>query len=392
MSDQPKRPSQPPIFWITIVGGAIGLSLGLIRFGDRLDILVPVIGITLAVVLLIIGGFALSIRGREKRLAAAFPDAIHVPIVVGYELASASQQVAKILGDQRIALRPSTYAALAFDSEGVHVASGGSDAFGLIPSNLVEIKGIGRSLLGVRETISLTLLVATESGDVEFEFVPTRMIGVIPRALSRADFVSLFEKLLPVIPGKEVKERREAARPKAPALTPDLAAQLARVAPSHDGTLQYFPCQVTLRSGEVLPRVCFAEQSRLRAHWGDDPRGNTVDPREVVAIEESPYRMPQRFADELYEVGESGMGYLIFTMRLRDGRALPYMTGNALDFPEWPDGVTPEDVVAVEPHVGREHFVERNSTTGHGVAHHMWCLYSNTEEPTPSAELPAPGS
>jgi hypothetical protein len=60
--------------------------------------------------------------------------------------------------------------------------------------------------------------------------------------------------------------------------------------------------------------------------------------------------LPARFANILYEAGESGMGYCAFSVELRDHRRLYFVTGNAVDFLNWPEGVLPDDVIGVTPH------------------------------------------
>lgn len=157
-------------------------------------------------------------------------------------------------------------------------------------------------------------------------------------------------------------------------LTADLAAQLERVETSHDRSFRYAPCSVTLRSGEVLPRVYVAEEAAYLGFWGDDPSRPMVDLAEVEIITESPERLPAELADEVYAVGESGMGYVVFTVRLRDGREVPFSTGNAVDFLDWPTNVSALDAVAVMPNTGREFFIERDGGGRRG-ADYLWCLY-----------------
>jgi hypothetical protein len=119
--------------------------------------------------------------------------------------------------------------------------------------------------------------------------------------------------------------------------------------------------------------VYISEESTYIGRWGDDPSRPMVDIRDVAVITESTERLPAPLADEVYAAGESGMGYRIFTVHLRDGGSIPFLTGNAVDFPDWPVNVDPLNAVGVEPHVGREFFVE----PGHGRrdALYLWCLY-----------------
>jgi hypothetical protein len=159
----------------------------------------------------------------------------------------------------------------------------------------------------------------------------------------------------------------------APELSAELADQLARVPASRDGLLHYAPCLVRLRSGEVLPRVYVVEEQAFLRMWGNDPKRRMLDLRDIATIQDSPVRLPARFANEIYDAHESGMGYFIFTLVLNDGRRLPFLTGNAVDFPNWPAGVGPGDVVSVEPHVGRDELSSTGSATR--PADYLWCLH-----------------
>jgi hypothetical protein len=162
----------------------------------------------------------------------------------------------------------------------------------------------------------------------------------------------------------------------APRLSPELAAQLERVPTSADREFRYAPCRVQLKSGETLPRVYLADEASYLQLWGNDPGRSMIDIADVVAIEESRDRLPARLANDLYEAGEAGMGYLIFTVVLRDGRSIPFLVGNAVDFLDWPSDASPSDAVAVEPHVGREFFAPGDGS-GRGSADYLWCLYSS---------------
>lgn len=162
-----------------------------------------------------------------------------------------------------------------------------------------------------------------------------------------------------------------------PELSDELADQLARVPTSRDGMLDYAPCLVRLRSGEVHRRVYVVEEKAFLALWGNDPKRPMLDIRDIAAIEDSPVRLPARFANEIYDAHESGMGYFIFTLVLKGGRRLPYLTGNAVDFPDWPEGVSPGEVVGAEPHVGRDELSSKGAPTR--SADYLWCLYGDGE-------------
>lgn len=86
--------------------------------------------------------------------------------------------------------------------------------------------------------------------------------------------------------------------------------------------------------------------------WPWDDRGKRYLPlTEIADLEESPYRLPPALASALYRAGESGMGYYSFTMIMRDGRQIPCVTGDAVDFPCLPPGTTFRDVLDVRPDI-----------------------------------------
>ncbi|MGN6502419.1 MAG: hypothetical protein ACTHKX_05880, partial [Pseudolysinimonas sp.] len=164
MSDSPKRAGQPPVFWVSL--GAAVLAIGLLitriaMFGGQGGAVALGIAIGIAIVALIIVFFVWNVRSGIRSVAEAFPHAIHIPTTVGSELAAASRRVAHGIGDDDIRMSPSTYAALAIDSEGVHVASDHSAEYGLIPADRITVAGYGRSLLGSRMMTSLVLHVTT---------------------------------------------------------------------------------------------------------------------------------------------------------------------------------------------------------------------------------------
>jgi hypothetical protein len=166
-----------------------------------------------------------------------------------------------------------------------------------------------------------------------------------------------------------------------PEIPRHLLEELLRVQPSKDRGLEYRPCRARLRSGEVYDRVYVVEAGAYIRYWGvwpwEDRGKRALSITEVAHIEESPVRLPARLANTLYKAGESGMGYCLFTIVLRDGRRLPYATGNAVDFLDLPPDVRPEMVTRVLPHVGREHFQGRTPAPHTTGAPYYWCLYRN---------------
>lgn len=158
-----------------------------------------------------------------------------------------------------------------------------------------------------------------------------------------------------------------------PALSSDLERQLAGIEPSGDRSIEYRPCAVVLADGAVHERVYVQDAQSYISLWGvwpeDDPGKRSIDVSQVVAIRDSPDRLPAAVARQVYESGESGMGYTIFTLMFRDGTARAYVTGSAIDFVTFPAGKTAKDIVSVVPHRGRE-----ESPFSDPIAY-AWCLY-----------------
>jgi hypothetical protein len=158
--------------------------------------------------------------------------------------------------------------------------------------------------------------------------------------------------------------------PRSGRLPPALRIQLAKVQPSRDRCLEYFPCRVQLHSGIEFDRVYVVEQSAYLRYWGEYPsHDQRVDIGSVRSMDESPFRLPARFANAIYAAFESGMGYYVFTVIFRDGSQQAYITGDAIDFIEYPAGKSLADVEAVVPHAGRDQNPVRVPT-------YRWCLYS----------------
>ena len=82
--------------------------------------------------------------------------------------------------------------------------------------------------------------------------------------------------------------------------------------------------------------------------------------------------MPAKLATKLYEAGESGMGYEIFTLRMKSNEEFVFVTNNVVDFPDLPEGFTTSDIKSVFPHKGREHAMGTSHRRG---ADFQWCFY-----------------
>jgi hypothetical protein len=165
--------------------------------------------------------------------------------------------------------------------------------------------------------------------------------------------------------------------PDVPPLSSDLRAQLDAVRASRNGSFYQHPCSVTLRSGQILDRVYVEDVRKYIDSWGWDAAREYISVGDVVAISASPVALPVEFAEKIYKAGESGMGYFIFTLVMKNGTRLPFMTGGAVDFPNWPPGAVPGDVVDALPHEGRSVFAGRGHGATESGAAYSWCLYAD---------------
>jgi hypothetical protein len=159
-----------------------------------------------------------------------------------------------------------------------------------------------------------------------------------------------------------------------PVLEGRLLQEILAVEPSRDGELVYRPCCVEVESGQLIDRVYFAEAFSWHKHWGvwplDDPGKSSFSIARVKRIFSSPSRFPALLANKLYRGGETSMGGTSFALILRDGRRIPVLTGNAVDFPEYPPEVKPSDIVDVI------HGYNEISASRIGTANYYWCLYT----------------
>ena len=153
--------------------------------------------------------------------------------------------------------------------------------------------------------------------------------------------------------------------------------KLAQIEPSESYGLKYYPCRVTLTDGRQVDHVYVVEQEPYSKIWGvypeDDSGKSSVLIEGVADLEESPSRLPPALANKLYEAGECGMGYTIFTVVFKDGSRQSFVTGNAVDFISFPECKKRGDIQDVLPHEGRK------SPDLVDAPDYFWCIYSGVE-------------
>lgn len=160
-----------------------------------------------------------------------------------------------------------------------------------------------------------------------------------------------------------------------PEIDGQLLSAINVVEPSFDGVCHYRPCTIELAAGDRVERVLCVRADEYRQAWGPGGHGRGIDPTNIRGVTESKLRLPARFANRLYEVGESGMGYVIYTIVLCDGRKLPRCTGNVVDFPALPRDISSEDIQDVVPGVGHPEWRNREPTARESSATHGWFVY-----------------
>ena len=162
-----------------------------------------------------------------------------------------------------------------------------------------------------------------------------------------------------------------------PIIRPELYRQLIKVEPSIAEGIEYRPCRVTLKDGISNDFVYVVEAAPYIKYWGvwptEDRAKHALDLRDVSEIQDSPFRLPAKLATTLYKQGESGMGYTIFTLILKDGSRLACATGNAVDFPT--QDVRTYEIVDVIPHEGRREVEEHSHDPRWRPPAYAWCLY-----------------
>lgn len=163
-------------------------------------------------------------------------------------------------------------------------------------------------------------------------------------------------------------------RPRYATLSALLREDLAKVEPSCDGQMTYYPCRVILDCGVALDAVYLAPELPYLRHWGmypEDDKGRLwISLEWVQELEASPFRLPATFASQLYQHGQSGVGYFIFTILFFDGTQQTCISGSALDFVQYPPGKGPSDVMGVLPYEGKKRAEMVKAPR------YFWCLYS----------------
>jgi hypothetical protein len=154
-----------------------------------------------------------------------------------------------------------------------------------------------------------------------------------------------------------------------PIIAPVLFDELLQVVPSVMDKFEYRPCIVEDVDGSIIDRVYVVEAISFALYWGLGPKWPHVSISKIAHIRNSPTRLPVALANKLYELGETNMGGVVFTIVIIDGRKAHGVSGNAVDFLNYPPGIEPKDVVDVLH--GKSEGFERFAS-----ANYQWCLYA----------------
>jgi hypothetical protein len=159
-----------------------------------------------------------------------------------------------------------------------------------------------------------------------------------------------------------------------PKLRQNLRESISRIVPSAVGGVNYYPVTALTIDSSRIDCVYMVEANQYYRQWGvwpeEDRQKRSVDINEVTTITISVKRLPWKFAEKVYDAGESGMGYHVFTIVFEDGTREIILAGGAVDFIDYSHGHSAEDVIDVIPHAGR------GSPEMREAASYAWCLYS----------------
>jgi hypothetical protein len=154
------------------------------------------------------------------------------------------------------------------------------------------------------------------------------------------------------------------------AISPRQKQFIKKITPSVIFGKKYYPCAVKIEDGRELLCVYFIDANEHANTKGKIQQGvhHRIPVEQVVDIFDSPYKLPQPLADELYQQGETTMGAYFFTVEFSNGAQLSYSTGGMVDFIDTPKGLKSSDAVKVIPHK----MLSNNQSSGKD---YYWCIY-----------------
>jgi hypothetical protein len=139
--------------------------------------------------------------------------------------------------------------------------------------------------------------------------------------------------------------------------------------PTSSSGMFYYPCGVIIRTGLRNDHVLFVNKDDFLKYAGWTLKKEfTITPEEVIDIYESPFRLPVALAQEIYDRGETGMGFYRFWIIMNDDKQYLYVTGDAVDLIDLPDGYTNKDIKDIGASTrSKDGFIYRHKP-------YHWCL------------------
>jgi hypothetical protein len=174
-------PMGATVLWPAAAAVLVGVSIVVFRIVTLPESRIAAFALGGAIALIITGVVlalgVLSIRRRMSAAAAAFPTAVLIPVTVGPATATPFRWLATATGDAALRLAPSSYATVAFDSDGLHLVTRPGGPFGHIPTASVTVAGESSTVVGMRQMATISMTVEAGDDAVEVPLVPMRLRG-----------------------------------------------------------------------------------------------------------------------------------------------------------------------------------------------------------------------
>lgn len=161
--------------WLPLAGAALGVALLLVRLTtvplDQTSPWLALLVLGLAAIVVVLTLRAIARRTRMRRLDAAHPQSLVMPIVVGVDTAAATRWLARELGDPRLALHPDRPGFLIVGAEGMRLSDGRTTST-LLPTAALTVLPLTTVKAGVGRADALAVGVTVGDTVAPVPFVP----------------------------------------------------------------------------------------------------------------------------------------------------------------------------------------------------------------------------